>query len=75
MNARLQKAFAELARLPEAEQDSIASLILDEIEAERGWDQRFAASQDQLAELVRRARDEAERGDVLPHDPSDRPAR
>ena len=36
MNARLQKAFAELARLPEAEQDSIASLILDEIEAERG---------------------------------------
>jgi hypothetical protein len=72
MNALLEKAFAELARLPEAAQESIASLILDEIEAERGWDERFAGSQDQLAELVRRARDEASRGDVLPHDPSDR---
>lgn len=75
MNARLQKALDELARLPEGQQDSIASLILDEIEAEHGWDRRFAATQEQLAELVRRARDEAARGDVVPYDPSDRPAR
>jgi len=72
MNALLEKAFAAVARLSEAEQESIASLILDEIEAERGWDQRLTNSQDQLDELARRARAEAARGDVLPYDPSDR---
>jgi hypothetical protein len=71
MNALLEKAFAAVAQLPESAQESIASLILDEIEAERGWDDRFANSQDQLGELVRRARDEAARGEVLPYDPSD----
>ena len=75
MNALLEKAIAAAAQLPEAEQESLASLILDEIEAERGWDERFANSQDRLGELVRRARAEAEQGDVLPCDPSDRPTR
>lgn len=72
MNALLEKALAEIALLPEAAQESIARLILDEIEAERGWDERFAKSQDQLGELVRSARAEVERGEVLPYDPSDR---
>jgi hypothetical protein len=75
MNALLEKAIAAAAQLPEAEQESLASLILDEIEAERGWDERFANSQDQLGELVRRARAEAAQGDVFSYDPSDRPAR
>jgi hypothetical protein len=74
MNALLEKAMQRVAALPQEAQESIASLILEEIEAERGWDMRFTASQDQLGELVRRARaDVAERGD-LPYDPSDRPA-
>jgi hypothetical protein len=72
VNALLEKALAEVARLPEAAQETIARLILDEIEAERGWDERFAKSQDQLGELVRSARAEVERGEVLPYDPSDR---
>ena len=59
MNALLEKALAEVARLPEAEQEAIASPILDEIAAERGWDVRFAKTQDQLGELVRAARAEA----------------
>jgi hypothetical protein len=75
MNALLENAIAAAAQLPEAEQESLASLILDEIEAERGWDERFANSQDQLGELARRARAEAAQDDVLPYDPSDRPAR
>jgi hypothetical protein len=75
MNTLLEKAFAAVAQLPESAQESIASLILDEIEAERGWDERFANSQDQLGELVRLAREEAARGRVLPYDPSDRPAK
>ena len=74
MNALLEKALQRVAALPEDAQETIASLILEEIEAERGWAARFAASQDQLGELVRRAQAEvAEQGD-LPYDPSDRPA-
>ena len=65
MNALLEKAFAEIARLPEPAQETIASLIVDAIEADREWDGRFAKSQDQLGELVRRARSEAAQGDVL----------
>jgi hypothetical protein len=73
MNALLERALAEVARLPEAEQEAIAALILDEIAAERGWDERFAATQDQLGDLVRSARAEVARGEVLSGDPSDRP--
>jgi hypothetical protein len=72
VNVLLEKALAEVARLPEAAQETIARLILDEIEADRGWDERFVKSQDQLGELVRSARAEVERGEVLPCDPSDR---
>jgi len=73
MNATLEKAFGALAELPEAKQESIAHLILDEIEAERSWDAKFANSQGQLAELARRARAEVASGDVLPYDPASRP--
>jgi len=73
MNALLEKAIAELARLPESDQEAIASLILGEINSEREWDERLAATQDQLGELVRLARAEVARGDVSPCDPSDRP--
>jgi hypothetical protein len=75
MNTLLEKALAEVARLPEAEQEAIATLILDEIAAERGWDERFARTQDQLGDLVRSARTEVARGDVLSGDPSDRSAK
>jgi hypothetical protein len=71
MNALLEKALAEVARLPEEEQEVIAALILDEIGAERGWDERFAKTQDQLGALVRSARAEVARGDVVSGDPSD----
>lgn len=75
MNKLLEKAFAEAARLPDDEQQTIASLMLEEMDAERGWEERFANSQDELGELVRRAREEVTRGDVLPYDPSNRSAK
>lgn len=75
MNKMLERAIAEAARLPEDEQETIASLILEEIEAERGWDERFAKSQDMLAAMAERARAQVERGETLPCDPSDRPDR
>jgi hypothetical protein len=75
MNRILERAIAELARLPEAEQEAYGVQLLEELESERGWDERFANSQDLLGEMARRARDEVARGDVLPCDPSNRSAR
>lgn len=73
MNALLQKALAEMVRLPDEEQETIATLILDAIAAERGWDERFAKTQDQLGALARSARTEVIRGHVASSDPCDRP--
>jgi hypothetical protein len=70
MNALLEKALAEVARLPEEEQEVIATLILDEIAAERGWRERFAKTQDQLGDFVRSARAEVARGNAVSCDPS-----
>ena len=76
MNALLESALAEVAQLPEEEQEVIATLILDEIATERGWRERFAKIQDQLGDLVRSARAEVARGgNVVSCDPSDRPAK
>jgi hypothetical protein len=54
MNALLEQALLSVAALPEEAQEIIASLILEEIEADRRWNARFAASQDALGELARR---------------------
>jgi hypothetical protein len=64
MTDLLEKALQEAARLPEAEQDRIARLILDEIEDEARWQKSFEQSQDQLAALASAAREEIARGDV-----------
>ncbi|MBF0305959.1 MAG: hypothetical protein HQL41_09980 [Alphaproteobacteria bacterium] len=45
------------------------------MEDERGWDERFAKSQNLLGAMDAQAREEVARGDVLPYDPSDRPER
>lgn len=61
MTKLLERAFSEAAALPEAEQDAIAARILAEIEDERGWDSRFAATSDeQWDKLAAKARREIE---------------
>jgi|GEM_PF-6895325 len=75
MNALLQKAIDEIARLPERDQEAMAGLILAELEGEEGWSARFAQTQDQPGELVRGARQEAETEGALAYDPSNRPER
>ncbi len=58
MTTRLQRAFAEAEKLPPEDQDAIASRLLEEVEVERQWNARFAATTDdqwdRLAEQVRR---------------------
>ncbi len=64
------KGIAEwLQSVPEQE----LAVLHREAEAEHGWDERFAASQDALGTLVQEARDEVACGDGLPFDPSNRP--
>jgi hypothetical protein len=60
----LEQAIAEAQKLSAADQDALAAIILDELADERGWQQAFAQSQDELARLAQRARDQVRTGDV-----------
>ena len=52
MTQLLQRAFSEASKLPDAEQDAFASLLLAELESERRWSLAFASTQNQLAKLA-----------------------
>ena len=52
MTQLLKKALIEVNKLPPDKQDTIASIILEELEDERRWDRSFADSQDKLAQLA-----------------------
>jgi hypothetical protein len=56
MSKLLERAVAAASSLPDDEQETIASLILKEMEAERGWQERFGKYGGKLVELARRAR-------------------
>jgi len=71
MTELLERAIAELAKLPEQDQDAIAWLILEEIEDERRWGESFARSQDVLARLADEARAELCSGRTQPLDPDE----
>lgn len=64
MTQLLEQAFSQVKKLPEAEQDAIAALILDELADEQRWQESFARSQDQLARLAAKAREDIRAGRV-----------
>lgn len=64
MTQLLEQAITKVQGLPTEEQDAIASLILDELADEAQWDQAFARSQDQLAKLASKVRDDIQAGRV-----------
>ncbi len=68
MTQLLERAFTEASKLPDAEQDSFASLLLAELESEQRWSQAFASTQNQLATLADEALREFEAGETLPLD-------
>ena len=68
MTQLLERAFTEASKLPESEQDAVASLLLAELESERRWAHSFASSQDELAKLADEALHEFEAGETLPMD-------
>jgi len=69
MTRLLEEALQVLDGLPSSEQDAIAALILEQIQADRQWDAAFGASQNELAELAREALDEHRAGRTTVLDP------
>ena len=62
MTQLLEKALQEVSKLPPEKQEAIASIIIEELEDERRWDEAFAASQDKLAKLAQKVRDDIKAG-------------
>ena len=71
MTKALQDAFKEAEKLPEAEQDQLAAAIRAEIEADRAWEARLAASQGPLGTLADEALAEHRSGRTPPLDPDE----
>jgi len=66
MTALLEKAIKKASALPEAEQEAIGALILEEIASESRWHAQFASSQEALARLGNEALSEFNEGKTLP---------
>ena len=64
MTQLMEKTLAEIKKLPEADQDAIAAIILEGISDELRWDEAFARSQDELATLADRVREDIQAGRV-----------
>lgn len=62
MTKLLEKAFAEASKLSDAQQEAIASLLLEEIDSERKWSESFARSQSQLSEMAKNALSQFDQG-------------
>ena len=66
MEPKKRAAPAEAEKLPDPEQDAIAALILEQIADDHAWDEAFARSQDQLARLAAKVREDIAAGRVWP---------
>ena len=64
MTQLLERAWAEVSKLPPEEQDAIAAIILQELEDEQRWDKTFAASQSKLSQLAGKVREDIRAGRV-----------
>jgi hypothetical protein len=62
MTKLLQEAFDQASKLPEAEQDALGRILLEELASERRWEDLFAGSQDLLEELANQALAEHDAG-------------
>jgi len=58
----LDQAITEVQKLADAEQDAIAALILDRIADDQAWERSFARSQNQLAAMAQKAREQVRTG-------------
>ena len=66
MTQLLEKAFSEVAKLPPAEQDALAAILMSELASEKCWTESFSQSQDALAMLAEEALAEDKAGLTKP---------
>jgi hypothetical protein len=66
MTKLLEKALQEVSKLPAAEQDAVAAILLEELASEQRWTESFARSQDKLAKLAEDALAEYNAGRTKP---------
>ena len=66
MTRLLESAIEEARKLPEPDQDAIASLIFEQIADDRAWDEKFARSQNLLTRLAAKAQEDVEAGRARP---------
>lgn len=69
MTKLLEEAMAKVRQLSEEDQNAIAQIVLNELESERKWDERFAQSAAKLGLLADRAWTEHEAGKSQELDP------
>jgi hypothetical protein len=62
MTKLLEKAIAATETLSDAEQDTIATMILEELADEERWEQSFSHSKKQLSILAKEALEEYKAG-------------
>ena len=68
MTRLLEKAFKEASKLPVVEQNALAKWVLEELEAEKKWEQVFAESEDVLDRLANEAIEAHKKGKTKPLD-------
>ena len=66
MTQLLEKALSEVAKLPPAEQDALAAILLNELASEKRWAESFSKSQDSLAKFAEEALAEDKAGLTKP---------
>jgi hypothetical protein len=62
MTTLLEKAFEKASQLPDVEQNALAKQLLEELEAEKKWEEAFAESEDILDTLAEEALEEQRQG-------------
>ena len=70
MHEQMERAVAEVAKLPDEEQGAIGAWLLEELAGERRWEEAFAGSQPALRSLADEALKEHQAGRTRPLDPS-----
>ena len=68
MTHALMSAVAQAEKLPPAEQDVLAAILIEEIESEKRWSQSFARSEHMLEALAAEALAEFKAGKAEPLD-------
>ena len=69
MTKLLEEVFKEATKLPEAEQDAFARLMLGELQSEGEWNLRFHAMPGKLSALAKGALEEFRSGRTKELDP------